>query len=86
MVIGISLLGVTLFIITPIIFSVYKTNTMVLSLFGYIPPDDILMLAIKCEKYLETQLDEKMELEDYYELNGSKIPCKISKISRSTGR
>lgn len=58
MIIGIVFLCLTQLIIIPKIFSVNKTNMKVLSLFGYIPPEEVEELAEKCETYMETFLDE----------------------------
>jgi len=59
------LLLAAIFIMLPKIFSVNKTNMKVLSLFGYILPDEIKKLADKCEVYMEEYLDEAAIHKEY---------------------
>lgn len=49
----------------PIVFSVHRTNNKVLSLFGYIPIDEINELAGRCERYIQKYLDEYQERRDF---------------------
>jgi len=58
MIIGIVFLLITILIMLPKTFSVNKTNMKVLSLFGYILPEEVKKLADKCEQYMEEHLDE----------------------------
>lgn len=61
---AISLLFVSILILIPIVFSVHKTNNRVLSLFGYIPLNEISELAAKCERYMQTHLEDHKERKD----------------------
>jgi len=65
MLIGIFFLFAAIFIMLPKIFSVNKTNMKVLSLFGYILPDEVQKLADKCESYMEEYLDEAAFHKEY---------------------
>jgi len=65
MLIGIAFLLAAIFIMLPKIFSVNKTNMKVLSLFGYILPDEVQKLADKCENYMEEYLDEAAIHKEY---------------------
>lgn len=49
----------------PIISSLHQTNKKVLSMFGYIPTDDINGLAIKCERYIRDYLEDRSERRDF---------------------
>lgn len=65
MVVGIVVLVISELILIPIVFSVHKTNNRVLSLFGYIPTNEIDQLAAKCEEYMEKYLEDHKERRDY---------------------
>jgi PAS domain S-box-containing protein len=65
MVVGIVVLIISELILIPIVFSVHKTNNRVLSLFGYIPVNEIDQLAAKCEEYMEKYLEDHKERRDY---------------------
>jgi len=65
MVVGIVVLVISELILIPIVFSVHKTNNRVLSLFGYIPVNEIDQLAAKCEEYMEKYLEDHKERRDY---------------------
>ncbi len=58
MILGIAFLVLTSFLIIPKIFNVNRTNMKVLSLFGYIPPEEVEELADRCEQYIQVYLDE----------------------------
>ena len=65
MIVGIVILVISEMILIPIVFSVHKTNNRVLSLFGYIPEDEIDELVAKCKEYMENYLDEHRDHRDY---------------------
>jgi len=65
MIVGIIVLIISELILIPIVFSVHKTNNRVLSLFGYIPTNEIDELAAKCEEYMEKYLEDHKERRDY---------------------
>ena len=65
MIVGIVILVISELILIPIVFSVHKTNNRVLSLFGYIPEDEIDELVEKCKDYMENYLEEHREQRDY---------------------
>jgi len=65
MIIGVSFLLAAILIMLPKIFSVNQTNMKVLSLFGYILPEEIQKLANKCEIYMEEYLDEAAIQKEY---------------------
>ena len=65
MIVGIVILVISEMILIPIVFSVHKTNNRVLSLFGYIPEDEIDELVAKCKEYMESYLDEHKDQRDY---------------------
>jgi len=65
MFVAISVIIVTTLIFMPKVFSVNKTNMKVLSLFGYIPPEEVRLLADKCEQYMDTYLDKIVYQKDY---------------------
>ena len=65
MLVGITFLLAAMLIMLPKIFSVNKTNMKVLSLFGYILPQEVQKLAEKCEQYMEEYLDEAAFQRDY---------------------
>jgi len=58
MILGIAFLIMVSFIIIPKIFNVNRTNMKVLSLFGYIPPEEVEELADRCEHFIQVYLDE----------------------------
>jgi len=58
MILGIAFLVMTSLLIIPKIFNVNRTNMKVLSLFGYIPPEEVEELADRCEQYIQVYLDE----------------------------
>lgn len=64
MILNLAFVWISQIILIPIVFSVHKTNTKVLALFGYIPILEIKELANRCEKYMETYLEEKQEKRD----------------------
>ena len=64
MIVALVVVAVSMVIIVPFVFSVQKTNNRVLSLFGYIPRNDINLLADKCERYLDTYLEDRDERRD----------------------
>lgn len=65
MIVGLVLLVISELILIPIVFSVHKTNNRVLSLFGYIPSNEIDDLAAKCEEYMQNYLEDHKERRDY---------------------
>lgn len=65
MIVGIIVLIISDIILIPIVFSVHKTNNRVLSLFGFIPSNEIDELASKCEEYMEKYLEDHKERRDY---------------------
>jgi len=64
MILGITFIVLAQLIIVPKIFSVNTTNMKVLSLFGYILPQEVQKLADQCENYIYTYLDELALKED----------------------
>jgi hypothetical protein len=64
MILGIIFLFFSQFVLIPIVFSVHKTNTRVLSLFGIIPIIEIRDLAIKCERFMTNFLEDRVEKKD----------------------
>lgn len=58
MICGLGLLFIGVMLILPIVFSVQRTTNKVLSLFGYIPVNDIQDLAVKCEDFMSEYLGE----------------------------
>ena len=61
LVISILLINLSQGILIPIVFKVHKTNNQVLSLFGGIPIHEIKELAFKCEKYMQSFLEERQD-------------------------
>jgi hypothetical protein len=59
MILAIIFLVLAQFILIPIVFSVQKTNTRVISLFALVPVDEIKLLAECCEKYMEDFVDNE---------------------------
>ncbi|EAR83936.2 PAS domain S-box protein (macronuclear) [Tetrahymena thermophila SB210] len=53
MIVALLILVITQVILIPIVFSVIKTNNKVLSLFGYIPLEEIKELANRCEQFIK---------------------------------
>ncbi|KAL4459259.1 hypothetical protein ABPG73_001296 [Tetrahymena malaccensis] len=53
MIVALLILVITQIILIPIVFSVIKTNNKVLSLFGYIPLEEIKELANRCEQFIK---------------------------------
>ena len=49
----------------PIISSLHQTNKKVLSMFGYIPTDNINNLAVKCERYIRDYLEDRSGRRDF---------------------
>ena len=49
-------------ILIPIVFSVHRTATRVLSLFGYIPLSEIRLMAERCDNYMVNFLEEHKRL------------------------
>jgi len=70
LILGIVFLAIPQLFIIPKIFSVNKTNMKVLSLFGYIPPEEVEELAEKCEEYIEVYLDEITARREYSYIEG----------------
>lgn len=66
MAIGIGIIVLFLVLLIPIVFSVLRTNNRVLSLFGYIPINEINALADKCDRYRYVWL-EKQAQRNYYD-------------------
>ena len=60
MIIGITLIVASMFVIMPKTLSVYQTNIQVLSLFGFIHPKLVKDLAAKCDEFINMYLDEIM--------------------------
>jgi len=58
MIVGIVVVASSLIFVIPRIFKVNLTNMKVLSLFGYIPPDEVHELARQCQLYLNEYLDD----------------------------
>ena len=65
MILGIVFIAVPQLFIIPKIFSVNKTNMKVLSLFGYIPPEEVEELAERCEQFILIYLDEITAKREY---------------------
>lgn len=61
MILAIIVLFLSQFVLIPIVFSVHKTNTRVLSLFGIIPIAEIKELAVKCERFTQNFLEDQVE-------------------------
>lgn len=59
MIVAISVLFLSQLILIPIVFDVHKTNSTVLSYFAMIPPDEIRVLTVKCERFQFDFLNEK---------------------------
>jgi len=64
MILGIVFIVVAILIVVPKIFSVNTTNMKVLSLFGYISPQEVQKLADQCEDFIYNYLDELALKED----------------------
>ncbi len=82
MLVGIVFLLAAMLIMLPKIFSVNKTNMKVLSLFGYILPQEVQKLAEKCEQYMEEHLDEaafQREYSSYFSENNSEEHVQLTK-------
>jgi hypothetical protein len=65
MVVGIILPFLSMLILVPIVTSLQKTNKKVLSMFGFIPTDEINELANKCERFILTHLEDRSERRDF---------------------
>ncbi len=65
MVIGIILPFLAMLVLVPIVTSLHKTNKKVLSMFGFIPTNEINELANKCEKFILTHLEDRSERRDF---------------------
>lgn len=64
MILAIIVLFLSQLVLIPIVFSVHKTNTRVLSLFGIIPITEIKELAVKCEKFMVNFLEDRVDKKD----------------------
>lgn len=65
LILGLVILFISQMILIPIVFSVHRTNNKVLSLFGYIPIDEINELAGRCERYIQKYLDDYQEKREF---------------------
>ena len=63
MILGLVILTTSLFLIIPTIYQISKANKMVISVFGYIPVEDIGELIYQSEAYLNIFLDERRYLD-----------------------
>lgn len=64
MIVGLALLIVSELILLPIIFSIHRTNICMLSLFGYIPSNDVNALINAYDDYMENYLADYQEWRD----------------------
>jgi len=58
LIVGLLVLFLSQLVLIPIVFSVHRTNNKVLSLFGYIPINEINELAAKCERFIQKYLED----------------------------
>jgi len=65
MILALVVLFISEAILVPIVFSVHKTATKVLSLFGFITTAEIQDLALKCEVYMDEHLEHRHEAQKY---------------------
>jgi len=89
MIVAITMVVISEFILIPIVFSVHKTATKVLSLFGYIPIPEIAELSAKCERYVQNYLENHRGQHDYgygeeEEQSGDDRPSKTSRMGDRT--
>lgn len=85
---GLGVMAIGVLLILPIVFSVQKTTNKVLSLFGYIPVDDIRVLAMKCEDFMidhlgETRTERKSEESDDHDQRSEEPAISVSKSHQS---
>lgn len=64
MILGILFLVGSQGILIPIVFNVHKTNNRVLSLFGKIPLTEIKELSVKCENFMQKNLEDNNDKRD----------------------
>jgi PAS domain S-box-containing protein len=87
MIVAIAMIVISEFILIPIVFSVHKTATKVLSLFGYIPIPEIAELSAKCERYVQNYLENHRGQQDYgYDDEEEENDDRPSKTSRMGDR
>jgi PAS domain S-box-containing protein len=65
LILALIVLAISEAILVPIVFSVHKTATKVLSLFGFITTLEIQDLAMKCEVYMDDYLEHRHEAQKY---------------------
>lgn len=65
LILALIVLAISEAILVPIVFSVHKTATKVLSLFGFITTAEIQDLAMKCEVYMDDYLEHRHEAQKY---------------------
>jgi hypothetical protein len=65
MVVGIVLPFFAMLVLVPIVTSLQKTNKKVISMFGFIPTNEINELANKCEKFIVNNLEDRTERRDF---------------------
>jgi hypothetical protein len=80
MIVGLIILFLSQLILIPIVFSVQRMNNKVLSLFGYIPLNEISELASKCERFIQKYL------EDYQDKRENSLEKSDPEIENSTRR
>lgn len=68
-VVGLSIIltVISLVFLIPIVFSVYKTNQIAMTLFGRISPDELELLSSACDQFMETFLQSKKEFSAFEE-------------------
>lgn len=57
MIFGILLLALSQMVLLPIVFSVQKTNAIVLSFFAIVPVQEIQLFSKRCEKFLKVYIE-----------------------------
>lgn len=80
MIVGLLVLFLSQLVLIPIVFSVHRTNNKVLSLFGYIPVNEINELASRCERFIQKYL------EDYQDKRENSLDRGEHEIENSTRR
>ncbi|KAL4464830.1 hypothetical protein ABPG74_011391 [Tetrahymena malaccensis] len=63
MILAIIILTTSQFILLPIVFSVQKTNAIVLSFFAIVPMEEINKFAKRCEKFLKIFIERKQDVD-----------------------